>query len=256
MAVSVALYALGVSLQSRPHAGSSALIPIAIVFGSVATLIFACDVAYLIRRDVQRRRALRTPPAAYGRLDYVPEFTSASQRYVDAQGKISEATANTAEVFRKNQAMTSQAEADECGRAAQQLSGVFAQLLPAMNENGKVARQCLRGLLRSERPANEKDAAGLRELRASTRYARTATSGYLDSIRQGREATLYLRKRNLSRSLNESVEVLEAQLKEAAEIARVTVRGFRAAERHMTRRLFSFRSRSLAAMARSKVWGI
>lgn len=238
MAVSIALYALGVSLESKPHAGSSALVPLAIGFGSLATLIFAGDLAYLVRRDLQRRRALRAPPREYGALDYEPEFIAAVQRYTASEVEIAAAVTRTGEVFEKNRGMASQAQADECGNTCQELCEAYARLLPDMSENGEIARQCLKGFLKVSRPTSQADIDALRGLRSTTRGARTSTTGYLRAIKGLRKTTLTLRKKNLSRSLNESASRLQEHLKDGAGVVRKTAKGFRAAERHITRRLF------------------
>jgi hypothetical protein len=172
IAVAIALYALGVSLESRPGAGSSALIPLSVGLGSLATLIFAGDLAFLARREIRRRRALRAPPREYGQLDYEPEFTAAVERYNAAQAEIGAATNRTATVFDKNQDMTSQAQADECGDACQALNEVFARVLPEMGENGEVARQCLNGYLRVTRPTSRAELDELRGLRRVAQEAR------------------------------------------------------------------------------------
>lgn len=187
VAVSIALYALGLSLESKPKAGSSALVPIAVGFAGVATLIFLGDLAYLTRREMRRRHALRTPRREYGKLDYQPEFMNAAQRYGDAQQQITDETSRAAEIFVKNQTLTSQAQADESASAAERLSTAYEQLLPAMSENGQVMRDCLGGLLKTMRPATEGDIDALRELQRSTRGAREGTASYLRSIRAANE---------------------------------------------------------------------
>jgi hypothetical protein len=100
MAVSLAFYALGVSLESRPQAGASPLIPISIALGSLATLIFLGDVIYHARKELRQRRALKEPPPAFGTFDYGPEFQNAIQRYVQAEEQITDATHHTSEVSR------------------------------------------------------------------------------------------------------------------------------------------------------------
>lgn len=237
MAVSLALYALGVSLESKPHAGSSALVPLAIGFGSLATLIFAGDLVYLARRDLRRRRALRAPAREYGALDYEPEFLAASERYNAAQVEITAAAVRAGETFAANNELTSQQQADECARTSQQLCDTLERLLPTMSESGEVAGQCLRGHLRTARPANAAERDELRELRQTTRGARASTGGYLRALKSTKRTTVRLRKRNLSRSLNESANRLQGHLKQTIRIVRVTARGFRAAEWQMTRRL-------------------
>jgi hypothetical protein len=237
MAAAIALYALGVALESKPHAPSSALMASAIGLGAFASLIFAGDLVYLARKERQRRRALRGPPAEYGALDYEPEFTKASARYTDAQRQIAEATTRTGEVFARNQEMESQAQADECGNAAQQLCEIHERLLPEMSESAEIARQCLRGFLKVSRPANDGDRDALRELRSITQDTRKATTGYLRSMKGAKKTTARLRKKNLSRSLNESAHRLQGHLRDSIVIVRRTIRGFRAAERQMTRRL-------------------
>ena len=198
MAVAIALYALGVSLESRPHAGSSALVPLAIGFGSLATLIFAGDLVYLVRRDLRQRRALRAPRVEYGALDYEPEFIKANDLYLDAQQQITSAMSSSTEIFTKNIGLTSQAQADECGSASKHLSDVYGRLLPVMSENGEIARQCLRGFLRVSRPTTEGERDALRRLLTSTREARKSNRGYLWSIRGSKRSTRRLRKRNIS----------------------------------------------------------
>jgi hypothetical protein len=175
MAVSLALYALGVSLESKPHAGSSALVPLAIGFGSLATLIFAGDLVYLARRDLRRRRALRAPPMEYGALDYEPEFLAASERYNTVQGEITVAAVRAGETFAANQELTSQQQADECATTSQELCDTLERLLPIMSESGEVARQCLKGYLQTARPADAAERDALRELRQITRNARAST---------------------------------------------------------------------------------
>jgi hypothetical protein len=245
MAVSLALYAFGVSLESRPHAGSSALVPLAIGFGSLATAIFAGDLAYLVVKARQRRRALRAPPREYGALDYEPEFTAAIDRYNAAQGEITSATARTGEAFEKNKGLASQAQADECGNACLELCEVYARLLPEMSENGEIAMRCLGGFLKVSRPTTQADIDALRGLRATTHETRESIAGYLRSVKHSRKTTLALRKKNLSRSLNESAKRLQGHLKDSAGVARATARGYRAAELRMTRRLlwYSVRGR-------------
>ena len=237
MAVAIALYALGVSLESRPHAGSSALVPVAIGFGSLATLIFAGDLVFLARRNIRQRRALRAPRVEYGTFDYEPEFLRANDLYLDAQNQITSAMSNSTEIFTKNIGLSSQAEADECADASRRLSKVYARLLPVMGENGEIARQCLRGFLRVSRPTTGGERDSLRGLLTSTRQARKSTRGYLRSIRDTRRSIRRLRKQNISRSLNESASELQSDLKDATKIVRETIRGLRVAERQMIRRL-------------------
>lgn len=253
MALSLALYALGVSLESRPNAGASPLIAISIAFGVLATVIFLGDLGYLARKEIQRRRASRKPFPEYGALDYGPEFVNAVEGYVGAQEHITDATTRTSEAFEKNQALESQQEADECGAAADLLSSEFEKWLPEMDKNGEVARVCLKGYLTIvSRPATDADEAELRGLRESARGARISTTQYLHTLKGARKTVKILRSRNLSRSLNESSVRLEARLEEAIEIVQATARGFAVAERHITRRLrwYSVRARIAPSMGR------
>ncbi len=247
IAVSIALYALGLSLESKPKAGHSALVPIALVFAGVATLIFLGDLAYLGRRELRRRRASRAPRKEYGQLDYGPEFNQAAQRYSEAQQRITEKTVQTAAIFGKNQMLTSQAQADESAKAAEQLCATYEELLPVMRENGEIMRECLPGLLKQLRPTSAAERDAVRELLSSTRGAREGTVGYLRSMRGAKRTTARLRKRNFSASLNESSTRLRGQLKGATRTVRRTIRVFRAAEWRMMRRLlwYSLRRRKV-----------
>lgn len=244
MAAAIALYALGVSLESRPQAPSAALMVSAICLGGLASLIFGGDLCWLARREVQRRRALRTPRTEYGELDYQPEFMSAMTRYLEAQQQITDATSRTGEVFTRHSKLSSQGQADECGKAAQELCDVYARLLPVMSEDGTIARRCLKGFLKVSRPTTTEDMAALRGLRDSTRGARRSTQGFLRAIREGRKITLGLRKKNIARSLNESTTNLQRHLKDAAEVVHGTAKWLRAAERHMSRRLMWYSARN------------
>lgn len=248
MAVSLALYALGVSLESRPHAGASPLIPISIALGVLATLIFVGDLMLLGRKELQRRQALKAPFPEFGALDYQPEFVKAVQSYVDAEKHITAATTRTSGVFVRNQALNSQKQADECGAAAKELCGEFEKWLPALRQNGEIARACLKGSIKTSlKLATKADSNALLRLRESTRGARRSTSQYLQAIKDLTKTTRQLRQRNLSRSLNESSVRLEAHLEDATEVVRGTTRGFAAAERQMTRRLFWYSVRARLA---------
>jgi hypothetical protein len=245
MAVSLALYALGVSLESRPDAGASPLIPISIALGVLATLIFLGDLIYLARQEFQRRRALEQPSPEFGELDYGPEFQNAVRRYVQAESQITDATDHTSEVFQRSQPLDSQQKADECGTAAQQLCQEFERRLPEMRESGEISRTCLRGVLKASQVATKADADELLTLRERTRGARRGTAQYLHAMKGARKTAKQLRDSNRSRSLNEASVQLQARLDEAIKVARATVRGFAAAERQMTRRLlwYSVRAR-------------
>lgn len=126
------------------------------------------------------------------------------ERYLEAQQGTTDATAHAGDIFAKYQLLTWQAQADECGDAAQRLCDVHVELLPKMRENGEVARRCLKGFLSVSPPTTNNEREELRELQSSTRQARISTEGDLRSIQDGRKTALLLRKRNLARSLNES----------------------------------------------------
>jgi hypothetical protein len=243
MAAAIALYALGVALESKPHAPSSALMASAIGLGAFASLIFAADLVYLARRERRRRRALQEPRREFGRLDYVPELTKASGRYANALQQITDELGRTTEVFTRNRDLTSQDQAVESAEAATQLCQAYEQSLPIVSESGEVATECLKGFLKTSRPANAQDIEALRTLRGQIRKARVSTAGYLRSLREGKRTTSQLRKKNFSLSLNESARQLEGQQQAAARPIRTIVRGFKSAERQMTRRLIWYSTR-------------
>ncbi len=112
-----------------------------------------------------------------------------------------------------------------------------------MRESGAIFTECLVGFLRTTQPADADDRDALHTLREQTRGAREATTGYLRSIKANKKATTGLRKQNFSRSLNEATTQLEEHLEDAVSIVRKLVRGFKAGERRMTRRLFVSRLR-------------
>lgn len=253
MAVSLALYALGVSLESRPDAGTSPLIPISIAFGALATLIFLGDSIFLAWKEIQRRRALEQPSPEYGELDYGPEFQNAVQRYVQAEAKINDATDRTSEAFQKNLPLDTQQKAEKCGAAAQQLCQEFEQRLPEMRESGEISRICLKGFLKVSEVATKADADELLALRENTRRARKSTTGYRHAMKGTRKVAKQMRLSNRSRSLNESSVQLQACLDDAIKVARATIRGFAGAERQMTRRLFWYSVRSRLAVDASGV---
>lgn len=240
-------------MESRPHASASPFVAISIAVGVIATLIFLGDLAYLGRKEVRRRRALEKPPPEFGLLDYEPEYLRAIQGYVDAEKHIADATMQASKVFATNQALNSQEEADECGAAAQRLSGEYEQWLPEMRKNGEIARACLRGYLKlASKPSSKADADELLALRESTRGARRGTTLYLHAIKGGRDTTRQLREKNLSRSLNESSVRLEEHLADAIGIVRSTTKWLAAAERQMTRGLFWYTARVRLARLRGK----
>jgi hypothetical protein len=253
MAVSIALYALGLALESRPRAGSSALIPIAIGFGCIATLIFLGDLVYLGRKEMQRRRALRAPRKVFGRLDYEPEFIAATGRYADALRQITEATTRYTAVFARNQTLASQAQADECAAAARELCDAYKEQSPLMKDSGEVARQCLTGFLNASRISSDKDRDDFRTLRETTKTARVSTVGLLGSTRGSKKSTARLRKQNFSLSLNELAIRLRGHLTDSTRVLRIVIRGQRKANRQMSRRLswYSVRSCFRAATNRA-----
>ena len=244
VAVSIALYALGVSLESKPGAASSALVPIAIGFGSLATLIFVGDLVYLARREGRRRRALRAPRKAFGSLDYQPEYTRATERYIEAQQQIADTMTSAAVVFTKNPSLASQDQANAVGKATHGVCEAYEQYLPVMKESGEIARQCLAGFLKTSRVEIEADRQALRDLRGHAKAARMSTTGYLRSTRDGKRSTATLRKKNISQSLNEPAIRLERHQGDATRTVRSVIRGMRSAERQMSRRLFWYSVRS------------
>jgi hypothetical protein len=253
MAVCLALYALGVSLESRPHAGASPLITISIAFGALATLIFLGDLILLGRKELQRRRALEEPFPEYGALDYQPELQKAIHAYVNAQNHITDATSRTSGVFAKNQGLNSQEGANECGAAAEELCREYEQWLPEMGKNGEIARVCLKGFVKTlAKPSSKADLDELLKLRESTRGARRGTVQHLHAIKEGRKTTSQLRQKNLSRSLNESSVRLEAHLEDATKVVHLTAKAFAVAERQMTRRLFWYSVRTRLAPSSGK----
>jgi hypothetical protein len=188
-------------------------------------------------RAITARRASRPQSVEYGRLDYVPELNKSAARYGDALKQITDEMGRTTEVFDRNRELVSQEQAQESAAAASQLCETYERSIPIISESGTVLRECIRGALKSEQPATVADIEAIRTLRGQTREARLSTAGYLRSLRGGKKTAAWLRRKNFSRSLNEAASRLQEQQHVAARTIHRIVRGLRAAERQMWRRL-------------------
>jgi hypothetical protein len=209
-----------------------------IAAAAFAFLILAAGFARWLSIRVAKRHAARPSRVEYGQLDYVPEFGNATDRYTEAQAQITEATSRSTAVNEKNQDLTSQPQADECAKAAHELSEAYEALLPEMRRDAQIMTDCLRGILSAMPPRTKGDWRALTELQLSTKDARESSSGYVHAMRGARRSVVGLRKRNVAASLNESATRLEGQLDDAARTVRRVVRRFRAIEVRIAVRLF------------------
>jgi len=88
LAVSVALYALGLTLQALDKDHGTQLIIVGVIIGVIATTIFVADLSYLGVGPLTRAWARRKPRLQLGLLDYLPESLKASAAITAALTRI------------------------------------------------------------------------------------------------------------------------------------------------------------------------
>lgn len=237
--VAVVARHLAATSSSLDKAGSIA----AIVAAAVAVLLLLWGIAGWLSRKAHERRTARPPRKVFGELDYQPEYISATEQYLAAQQGIADAVIAFSAALVKYQPIASQEQANEAGVAARALCDAFDEGLPVMREQGAIARECLRGLLRRSAITTDNDAEAGVAMRGLIHGGRVATAEYARSMKGAKSGMASLRSKNISLSLNEPVDQISVHLGSARRIAIRVARGMRIAEWHLMRRVLGYRTR-------------
>jgi hypothetical protein len=204
-------------------------------------------------RKAREKRAEHPARKVFGELDYQPEYIRATDEYLAAQQRITDAVTSFSQALTKYQPLATQEQANEAGAVARALCDAFDEHLPTMREKGEIARQCLSGVLRRSTIATDGDAEAGGTMQDLIRNGRIATVKYSRSMKDAKSGMTSLRKKNISLSLNEPVDELSRHLRSGQRIARRVGLGMRTAEWHLTRRLLWYRARKRLHLTRAAI---
>jgi hypothetical protein len=240
VALAVALWALGITLDELQKDHGHQLIVAAILVFAVATILFLGDFLYVASGVAKRAWTRRAPRLQLGKLDYLPEFRKAASMMTTTMKAL---TAAQTDFSAKNPPKRARLQAEQDPTEKQTLAAEIAsdidvvrflleEKIPVLLNSIQIMREATRGILRTTT-----DIAALTQFRDTQRGLTTTMQGAKKGINNLRAAVHWFRREDLSAALNQSSDRYRKTLGEFNEtqgkLVRMSKRSESAAQRQI-----------------------